>query len=185
MSLRTLVRRAGSMVGPAVAVATVATLALLAFLGLGPRTGAYRAVTVLTASMGEFAPAGSVLISTPVPSTSVAVGDVITYRIPVGDHRVVTHRVVEVVEGGDAPVVRTRGDANDTPDPWLARLAPGPVWKGRFAVPGAGFAVSWLRQPWLQALLVRAVPLLLAVAWLRTIWRPGPRRRPVLGGAVP
>src|SRR3712207_7184617 len=45
------------------------------------------------------------------------------FRSPIDDHRVVTHRVIEVQRTADGTVaVRTQGDANDAPDPWTAVL---------------------------------------------------------------
>lgn len=143
---------------------------VLAVFGLGPHTGRYQVVTILSGSMGATAPAGAVAFTTPLPTGDVRVGDVITYSIPVEDRRVVTHRVVEVVEAGDAPVVRTKGDASDAVDPWLARLDPGVAWKVRFSVPYAGHAVSFLRRPAVQLVLVRTLPLIVALVWLREIW---------------
>ncbi len=157
---------------------------VLAVLGLGPHTGRYQVVTILSGSMGATAPAGAVAFSTPMPTGAVRVGDVITYSIPVERSevargtagRVVTHRVVEVVEAGDAPVVRTRGDANEAVDPWLARRDPGVAWKVRFSVPWLGHGLSFLRRPAVQLLLVRTIPFLVAVLWLKEIWGWSARR---------
>ncbi|MEW6473982.1 MAG: signal peptidase I [Actinomycetota bacterium] len=91
------------------------SLVAFGFVGLGPHTGRYRTLTVLSGSMRPTMPEGSVAIVIPVPPAEIRPGDVITYNIPVGDRRVVTHRVVEIVEGGDHPVVRTQGDANAAP----------------------------------------------------------------------
>ncbi|MGI8684116.1 MAG: signal peptidase I [Acidimicrobiales bacterium] len=154
-------------------------------LGLGPTFGGYRVMTVLTASMRPSMPEGSLMVQTPVPLDQVVVGDVITYRIPVDDRRVVTHRVVEVVAGGDHPVVRTKGDANNAPDTWLAQLTGDRVWKMRFAVPKAGYGVQALRRPLAQRLTLLAVPFVLALVWLRDIWVPRDRPRPASPGAAP
>lgn len=150
----------------AAGLAASALLLLLA-VGIGPRTGGYQFVTVLTGSMRPDMPEGSVVLSTPVAVDRVAVGDVITYRIPVEDRRVVTHRVVEVVEPG---VVRTKGDGNKDPDTWIAKLKGQKVWQARMTVPGAGHALERLREGDTRRLLVWAVPFVLAFLWLRDIW---------------
>jgi signal peptidase I len=170
----TLLRRAGPLVGSALVVFSFSVLLLV---GLGPHTGRYRTLTVLSGSMGSTAPAGSLAVVAPVALTDVEVGDVITYQIPVEDHRVVTHRVVEVVEAGEHPEIRTKGDANAAADPWVARLEGTTAWETRMVVPGLGRAIQALRQPWLRALLVRLVPALFALVWLIEIWRPGAGRR--------
>ncbi|HEX2173033.1 MAG TPA: signal peptidase I [Dehalococcoidia bacterium] len=177
-TLLQLVRRASRIAG--LAVVGLCLLTLLA-LGLGPRTGAYRTLTVLSGSMRPTIPEGSVVVVTPVALGEVRVGDVITYRIPVEDRRVVSHRVVEVVEEGDHPVVRTQGDANAAPDPWLARLDSDPAWRVRAAVPKLGYLIQALRRPPVTTLATGLVPALLAAIWLADIWFPGRRRtvRPV------
>jgi signal peptidase len=167
-------RRAGPLVGSALVVFSFLVLLLV---GLGPRTGVYRTLTVLSGSMGSTAPAGSLVVVAPIPLHDVHVGDVITYQIPVEDRRVVTHRVVEVVEAGDHPKIRTQGDANAAADPWLARLEGTTAWKARLVIPGFGRAIQGLRQPGLRTILVRLVPALLALVWLIEIWHPGHRRR--------
>jgi signal peptidase I len=119
-------------------------------------------------------PEGSVIVTTPMPASRVRVGDVITYRIPVEDRRVVTHRVIEIVRGGDRPVVRTQGDANQEPDTWTAELKGDTVWTARATVPRAGYVLEWLRQPQARQLLVLGIPLLLVVLLLGDIWRRSP-----------
>ncbi|HWC12726.1 MAG TPA: signal peptidase I [Acidimicrobiales bacterium] len=159
------------------------TLALVAFawlafvaLGLGPRTGLYQTVTVLTGSMAPNIPEGSIVVITPLQPRQVRVGDVLTYSIPVEDQRVVTHRVVEVLEGDEHPVVRTQGDANDGPDPWVARMEEGPLWKVRAVLPKGGHAIHTLRQPLARRICVLVLPLVVCAMWLREIWFPHPRR---------
>jgi signal peptidase len=149
-------------------------LLLLLAVGVGPRTGQYQTVTVLTGSMRPTMPEGSVIVTTPKPAREVRVGDVVTYRIPVEDRRIVTHRVVEVVRSGEQPVVRTKGDANADPDAWVAELKGGTVWTARATVPKAGYALEWLRRPQTRQLLVLAAPFLVLVLLLRDIWRKTP-----------
>lgn len=175
MHNRTLIV-AGQLLG--LALGALAVLALLG-LGVGPKLWGYRTLTVLTGSMRPSMPEGSLIVQTPVPLHRVRVGDVVTYRIPVDDRRVVTHRVVEIVVPGDRPVVRTKGDANGAPDPWLARLDGAHTWKVRFAVPKAGYVVQALRRPLGRRVTVLVVPALLAVVWLRDIWARRPDRRPL------
>jgi signal peptidase len=151
-------------------------LLVLVIIGVGPLTGRYRVATVLSGSMDPTLPVGSVVFSTPEPAATVAPGHVITFRAPVGSHWVETHRIVEVVSGGTDPVVRTQGDANEGPDPWLARLdGATPVWRARFAVPKLGFVLQALRRPIVHRLTTLVAPALFLAACLAAIWRrPGP-----------
>ena len=141
-------------------------------LGIGPRTGLYRPATVLSGSMGPQIPTGSIVFDFPKPRSQVKVGDVITYQVPVDDHHLVTHRVVEIVSGGDQPIVRTQGDANQAPDVWFARLTDGPVWEVRASIPHLGAVLLWLRHPLGRALTLIVTPVFLAAFAIAKIWRP-------------
>jgi signal peptidase len=170
-----IARSAASAALLAVLVLAVATMA---FIGLGPLTGRYRVLTVLSGSMRPVAPTGSVVVDTPIPLARVRVGDVITYHIPVGDRHVVTHRVIQIRQGGAEPVVVTKGDANSAADPWVATLHGATAWKMRTAIPGVGSFIRWLRSPQVHRVATLVVPLLLAAVWISVIWRPevGPAR---------
>ena len=153
-------------------------VAVLAFAGLalGPHVLGYRTMTMLTASMAPGIEPGDVVVTTPLPVQDVAPGMVISYHIPVDDHRVVTHRVVSVEHGPDGAVtVRTKGDANEDVDPWTAVLKGDTAYQVRAVVPELGHLVSALRTPVISQLLVYGAPALLAGWLLMTIWRPTSR----------
>jgi signal peptidase len=149
----------------------VVGLILLLAVGVGPLTGRYRVVTVLSGSMQPSMPIGSMIVDTPMPRTAVRPGQVITYQTPLADHRVVSHRVVRVTQNGDHPIVTTKGDANNGVDPWDAQLSAGPAWRVRTAIPYAGYGVLFLRQPLVHRISAWLVPSLLALTWLTKIWR--------------
>lgn len=160
---------AGALVARWVGRAAIAgAVAVFALLVIGPQTGRYRTLTVLTASMQPTFPAGSVVLSVPIPIDQVAVGDVITYAIPVDDRRVVTHRVVEVVRPG---VVRTQGDANNTVDPWVAELKGQTAWKAQGRVPGLGYAIAALSGEAARLVCVLGMTAAGLFMGLRAIWR--------------
>jgi len=149
-------------------------LLVLLLLGLLPHTGWYRTETVLSGSMRPtFAP-GDLVVVTPEPIADVRVGQMISYHIPVADHHVQTHRVIAVERRGGQTFVRTKGDANNARDPWLARLNGTTAWQVRAVVPKAGWGIVWLRSPQVRRLAVFGAPLLLALLGLWRIWRtPG------------
>lgn len=171
MTIPTLIRRVGRFAGNA---GVTVSLVVFALLALGPRTGAYRTLTVLSSSMRPAIPEGAVVVVTPVALDRVRVGDVLTYRIPVDDRRVVTHRVVEIVERGAHPVIRTKGDASGAPDPWIARLESGPGWRVRASLPYAGHGINALGHPLLRRINVLALPAALAVWTLSSVWTRRP-----------
>lgn len=165
------------------ALRSVVGMAVIVFLGLavGPRTGLYRTLTALSGSMRPtFAP-GDVVVVRPEPMSALRRGQILMYSTPVGDHHVISHRVIEVAHIGGEAVVRTKGDANNTPDPWRAQLHGSQVWVTATVIPDAGWPILWLRTRLVRLCLLFGAPGLLVVAGLRRIWRPadaGPRDAP-------
>jgi signal peptidase len=161
--LRTLLRSA--------ATATL-VLACLVFVvgGALPRLGLYRPVTVYSNSMQPSFDAGDMIVVTRKPTSRVRIGDVITYAIPIGDRHTESHRIVKIVKRGAHPVVVTKGDANHDMDPWNARLTGSSVWVYRARVPYLGYAVIWLRMPFVRVLCLVMLPLLLAAVAVAHIW---------------
>src|SRR5256712_2904232 len=154
------------------AARAVLVLAVIALVGLGllPRTGWYRPVTVLSGSMRPVFAPGDMVVVTREPVRDVRVGQMISYRIPIGDHHVQTHRVIAIVHGGAHPSVRTKGDANAGPDPWVARLNGPTAWRVRAVLPKLGWVVFWLRTPLIEKLTVVLAPILLGLLGLLRIW---------------
>ena len=151
-------------------LALFGSFAIFALLAVAPCFGTYQTLTVLTNSMRPGLPAGTMVIATPTSSLNVRRGDIIVYQAPIDDHRVVMHRVVGAWQRDRAVLIQTKGDANASPDPWLARITGGTVWKIRAAVPFAGSVIVALRSPTAHRLLVFVLPFLFAVIWLRDIW---------------
>jgi len=143
---------------------------LFVFLALLPHTGLYRPETVLSNSMKPYFGAGDLVIVTPEPVRDVQAGQVISIKIPTGDHHVQTHRVIEVVRGGAHPVIRTKGDANKARDDWTARLDGSTAWQVRMVVPKLGWLIVWFRDPVLRLLTVFLAPALFALLALWRIW---------------
>lgn len=103
-------------------------------------------VTVLSGSMEPTYRAGSLLFVRPVDAESLQSGDVIAYMV--ADRVMVTHRIVEVLQGenGAAPSFRTQGDANSVPDELPVRVE-NVVGKPVLSVPSAGYVVNYVQQP--------------------------------------
>ena len=150
-------------------------LAILAFAGLavGPHVFGYRTMTMLTASMAPEIEPGDVTVVTPVAVSDVTEGMVISYHIPIDDHRVVTHRVVSVERGPAGTVtVQTKGDANEAIDPWEATLRGDTAYQVRAVIPAIGTAIQALRTPVIAPVLLYGAPTLLVGWLLLSIWRP-------------
>jgi signal peptidase len=149
-----------------------AALVLVA-MTIGPRLFHYRTATMLTGSMVPTINPGDVIVDVRESAADIRVGQIITYQIPVDDHRVESHRVIwDLHLRNGAVLFRTKGDANNGADPWTARAGAGQdVWRVRTVVPLAGDVIRFLRRPAAQIVLTRMLPILLLGSVLLSIWR--------------
>ena len=170
---RTALLHARGALDGALRALSILSVLLLLFLAIGPRTGLYRPVTVLSGSMQPTFSRGDLVVATPHRLSTLRVGQVISFQIPVGDHRVESHRIVEILGGGNEPVVRTKGDASQAADPWNAQLTGGSAWVVTQSVPKLGYLILWMRDPRARLMALFLAPALLAGRTLLGIWVPG------------
>lgn len=134
MTAARLHRVARGVVDAAAVLGVLAAVAAIAALLTG-----WRPVVLVSGSMAPQLPAGTLIVTRPVPADAVKVGDVVTVPLP-GGTTPVTHRVVAVHRGTDPPTATLRGDANTADDPVPYPLA-GPVRRAVLHVPHVGRAV--------------------------------------------
>ena len=91
-------------------------------------------------SMSPDIPIGSIVITDSVDPHSIAVGDVITFRV--GSASVVTHRVT-AVSGGSQLSFDTKGDANNATDP-VPVPADAVLGRVEFSAPSVGLVMTIL-----------------------------------------
>ncbi len=144
-------------------------------LVVGPILGLYRTVTVLSGSMRPTFSPGDMIVVSPEPMRALRVGDVITFMTPTAGHPVETHRVVSILRSGSDPIVKTKGDANNTIDPWQAELHGSTVWRYRFRLPALGYPLLALRSRWVHLGFTLLLPVLLALWGLGRLWLPSRR----------
>ena len=144
-----------------------ASLALVVLMAVATNLGPHVGLEVFAVRGGSMAPAipvGAAIVAVRTAPDEIEVGDVVTIR---ADNGVVfTHRVVEI-DASEADVwLRTKGDANTTPD-----AAPIPIdvdrRRGRRSrSPSAGYLIAMLTTvTGLLSVLAYALALLLAI-WL-------------------
>jgi signal peptidase I len=156
-------------------VVMLGAVAAFLFLAVGPRVLGYQTSTMLTGSMAPLINAGDVVVSLPKPVSSLQTGDIITYGIPVEDHRVETHRIIEIARNGNGTTdVRTKGDANNGADPWIATLQGDTVHVHAATIPYLGTAIRALREPVLLQGLMYGAPAVLVTMVLLSIWKKEP-----------
>lgn len=130
-----IVRRVALSAATVVIVATVSVTAVFLFRG-------GRLFVVETPSMGNTAPIGSLVATTPVRWSHLHVGDVITFHPPTAPSQTYTHRIVSITLRG----IQTRGDINGSTDGWVLHPAD-LVGRAAVILPGVGWIL--LMMPWL------------------------------------
>ncbi len=133
-------------------------------------------------SMDPTIPKGSVVYSKPAAMEELEVGDIITYRPPAssGVDELVTHRIIDKTtrtnaNGNPQDVFRTKGDANDAPDPWRFTLNDGEGALEKAHLPYLGWIYLALGVPWVRILLI-TLPALLIIAFTAiSLWREAGR----------
>jgi signal peptidase I len=130
----------------------------------------YKPVAVYSGSMEPKISVGGLALDRPIPAHDVRIGDVITFSDPFVKGRLVTHRVVDILQTPRGLAYRTKGDANPGRDPWTIRLA-GEVGRVSFSVPVAGYILYYAHTREVRGLLICIAGLAFLFAMLRWIWR--------------
>jgi len=130
----------------------------------------YKPVAVYSGSMRPTIPIGGLVLDRAIPSKDVRVGDVITFSDPYVKGRLVTHRVIHILQTPHGLAYRTKGDANPGRDPWTIRLT-GQVGRVSFGVPVAGYILFYAHTREVRSLLICLAALSLLVGVLLRIWR--------------
>jgi signal peptidase I len=121
---------------------------------------------------------GSMVYDKVVPTSTLKVGDVITYVPPKssGVHHLVTHRIIWIGRDSRGRLgFRTKGDHNPQADPWNNfTLGPSQA-KVVFRVPYVGYALAELSKPQARMFLIGLPALLIALAVLAGVWEEAGR----------
>ena len=150
-------------------MAVLLALAIAAPLAFGARPH-----TVLTGSMEPAIAAGDVVIDERIAPTAARVGDVVTFRDPEDQSRLITHRVRSIRREGSHLWFVTQGDANNTVERWRI-AAGGELGRVAYTVPWVGHVAVLSQTPLGLALLLVVPLLLLGLDELARIWRPAER----------
>lgn len=167
---RSIPRRIANGIGWAIVVAG----ALLALLIAGPLVVGDSPHTDLSGSMEPAIAPGDVIIDEQIEPWEAKVGDIITFRDPQNQQKLLTHRVVSTHDTGSHIRFVTQGDANNTQEHWQVP-ATGQIGRVVYTVPWVGHVAVFARTPPGLVLLIGIPLLLIAVEELVRIWRPRPR----------
>jgi signal peptidase I len=137
---------------------------------IAPRALGGQSFTVMSGSMEPAIHTGDVVVDRRISPLDVRVGDVVTFRDPSDQTRLITHRLRSVsVRDGVARMV-TKGDANNTVERWNVSVD-GTIGRVGYRVPRLGYALSWAGGRSGRLLLIALPALLLALLQLVRIWR--------------
>jgi len=148
----TVIPSARRVAGVAITILAILLVGVFVVQAVPGVVGADASYTVLSGSMEpEISPGDAVIVKSVDPA-DIERGDVITF-LRTGESTPVTHRVVEVVGSEGDLAFRTKGDANDNPDPTPvpAENVTGKVW---VVLPYVGHVVMFANTPRGMALLV-------------------------------
>jgi signal peptidase len=173
------------------AVVVVAAVPVVVF-AVPQVVGADRSLAVVSGSMRPTVAPGDAVVVERVAPESIETGDVVTYRTrrgTDGEQQFVTHRVVRVLDRPDGLAFRTKGDANESPDPQPVPAAD-VVGRVVLVLPLVGHVVVFARSDVGMILLVGGPVALLLLSELRTRRRksrtaPDSNRERATGGTTP
>lgn len=140
-----------------------------------PALMGWQRYVIVSGSMTGTYDRGSLVLDQVVPVADLRKGDVITYTPPEGSgpDGLVTHRIVSITKNPKTgmTVYRTKGDFNQSADPWTFTLGQPTQARVRLGVPYAGFAVAALSRRDMRMLIVGVPAALIALTSLAGLWR--------------
>ncbi|MDX6665026.1 MAG: signal peptidase, partial [Solirubrobacteraceae bacterium] len=160
-------------------VLNVSMIVIFAIAGvmLVPAVMGYHRYIILTGSMTGTYDAGSLVFDKPVPTSTLKVGDPITYAPPPGaspNHALVTHRIWKIMPGPNGQrAYITKGDANEKPDVWKFMLKQPTQDTVRFHLPYVGYIFMFLSVKEFRTALIGIPALLMGMWMLFGLWRDG------------
>jgi signal peptidase len=155
----------------------MALLFAIAGVMLVPAALGYHRYVILTGSMtGTYDP-GSIVFDKAVPTTTLKVGDPITYAPPPGaspNQKLVTHRIFKEVPGPNGQrAFITKGDANEREDNWKFTLPQPTQDKVMFHIPYVGYVFMFLQVREFRTALIGLPAIGMALWLVLGLWRDG------------
>lgn len=154
------------------AISAVAAVCIaLGAVTLAPAALGLQHYVIVSGSMTGTFDQGSVVFDEQVPVRTLHVGDVITYSPPASAPAahatgLITHRIFSIKQAGGHEVFRTKGDANQAPDPWTFTLDQPTQAKVVGHVPYLGYALAALEIRWVRMLAIGVPAMLVAISVL-------------------
>jgi signal peptidase I len=126
------------------AVLAISILLLLGIL-VAPSLIGLKLETILSGSMEPYLKIGTMIVTLRIAPADVRVGDVIAFKVE-GMDTPVCHRVTEVITAEQGGGFKTKGDANEDPDPWVVN-PDNLLGKVIFNLPWVGYFSKFIKTP--------------------------------------
>lgn len=148
-----------------IVIATVASSTFLViYLGVGFHA-------VLSNSMAPSHPAGSVVVTIQSKTKDIKVGDVIKLPLPNSSDQSYVHRVVEAKPHGGNTIVKTKGDRNESDDPWSLEILSATTPTVIATIPLVGHLNGLTGNLWVKVSLILTAATASAIALFRSFSR--------------
>jgi signal peptidase len=155
-------------IGTTAACLLVMTVVVL--LILVPALFGLQRYVITGGSMTGTIPKGAIVYSKLIPTKDLKVGDIITFRPP-GYGEAVTHRIVAIEPGQDGKLVyHTKGDFNETEDPWEVNLEQPKQARYDFYVPYVGYALAALSIRQVRVIVIALPAAIIAISLIWSLW---------------
>ena len=141
---------------------------MIAAIAVG--SGNWKAGPVVSGSMEPTIDTGSVVLTQRVPVADLAVDDIVMFERPDEPGKQVVHRIAQLEPSQDGPIIRTKGDANATEDPWQVRPEGDTALVARGSVPYVGYVALATRTAVGQHALLAAAGLLIVAGVVLLMW---------------
>lgn len=155
-------RRIGKRSLIVIGIVAAIVIPLSIFVIIPVAQGSTRFLVVLSGSMSPAMDPGDVAVVTRIDPSELKVGDIVAYGDANNPKNIVSHRVVEVIDENGGISFRTKGDANEDPDPYVVRSSD-VVGKVAFTIPFVGYIFHYAGKPVGFVLLI-IVPAILLIA---------------------
>jgi signal peptidase I len=168
-------RRAGVRVTAPLSSILLAGVVLMILVAIaGMLLGAWRFAVIDTGSMRPTLNPGDVAVLTSEPTAKLRPGQIVAFHPPGEPALTVIHRVFAMRRTGAGVVIRTKGDANNAPDQWSARIAGATVWRESVKAPALGYLAVWSKQRSVRLGLLIVIVILGVSLPLGRIWQRKP-----------
>lgn len=126
--------------------------------------GLIKPLIVISGSMEPHIMTGDLVVDTPVATSTLSVGDVVSLPSAL-THDLVTHRIEKIAAHGDGYALTLKGDNNEFADAVDYQVG-AQVWAPKVQLPGMGTVLERLMSPGVTIALLVGVLSLIALAWL-------------------